>query len=374
MRLAIRIVVAAVATLTVALAHAHERRAETKRNFQIAAQPLSQALLEFSRQADVIVTAPSELVRNKRAPEIRGELTPSAALARLLRGSGLEASFTASGAITIGAARRFVRQRATVAATCERRRQSARRNRRCADRGSARHRAEAHRERAGRACLGQRVRQQARAATARDDDPRLRRLHSRSERQQRRRSGPDDDHAARHRAGRSGRCRRLLRRRHAARFELQLRRSRASSGSISCPTTSNASKCCAGRRARCTAPARWAACSNMCCAVRARATSRRGRAPKRSAFRRQRNSAGVCVPARTCRSRRIALDCGAVISNSRRRATWTTLARARGTRTTSASAVDVSRCCGRSMMPCRCSSAVCGSGSIPATTPRCRSR
>ncbi len=78
---------------------------------------MSQALLEFSRQADVIVTAPSELVRNKRAPEIRGELTPSAALARLLRGSGLKASFTASGAITIGEARSFVRQRATVAAT-----------------------------------------------------------------------------------------------------------------------------------------------------------------------------------------------------------------------------------------------------------------
>ena len=119
MRLAIRIVVAAVATLTVAIAHA-TTPAETKRNFQIAAQPLSQALLEFSRQADVIVTAPSELVRNKRAPEIRGELTPSAALARLLRRSGLEASFTASGAITIGAARRFVRQRAPVAATRER--------------------------------------------------------------------------------------------------------------------------------------------------------------------------------------------------------------------------------------------------------------
>ena len=112
MRTAIRIVVAAIATLTVAIAHARETpKAEPTRNFEIAAQPLSQALLEFSRQADVIVTAPSELVRSKRAPEIRGELTPSVALARLLRGSGLRASFTASGAITIGAARRVVRGR-----------------------------------------------------------------------------------------------------------------------------------------------------------------------------------------------------------------------------------------------------------------------
>ena len=112
MRTAIRAVVAAIATLAIAVAHARETsKAEPTRNFQIAAQPLSQALLEFSRQADVIVTAPSELVRSKRAPEIRGELTASVALARLLRGSGLRASFTASGAITIGAARRFVRGR-----------------------------------------------------------------------------------------------------------------------------------------------------------------------------------------------------------------------------------------------------------------------
>ena len=115
MRLAIRIVVAAAATLAIAAAHAREAsKAEPTRNFQIAAQPLSQALLEFSRQADVIVTAPSELVRDKRAAEIRGALTPSAALSRLLRGSGLEASFTASGAITIGASRRFVRQRTSA--------------------------------------------------------------------------------------------------------------------------------------------------------------------------------------------------------------------------------------------------------------------
>ena len=115
MRLAIRTVVAAAATLAMAVAHARETaRVEATRSFQIAAQPLSRALLEFSRQTDIIVTAPTEIVRNKLAPEIRGELTPSVALSRLLRGSGLEASFTPSGAITIGAARRFARQRTSV--------------------------------------------------------------------------------------------------------------------------------------------------------------------------------------------------------------------------------------------------------------------
>ncbi len=118
MRLALRAVVAAVAILGFAAVYAREPLpAETRRSFQIEAQSLSQALLEFSRQADVIVTAPSDLVRDKRAPEIRGELTPSAALARLLRGSGLKAFFTASGAITIGVAPRFSLRRTPGAAT-----------------------------------------------------------------------------------------------------------------------------------------------------------------------------------------------------------------------------------------------------------------
>ena len=116
MRLAVRIVVAALPALVLASTPARAApRAETSQTFRIAAQPLSQALLEFSRQADVIVTAPADLVRNKRAPEIRGELTPAEALSQLLRGSGLEASFTPSGAITIGEARHVGRRRAPAA-------------------------------------------------------------------------------------------------------------------------------------------------------------------------------------------------------------------------------------------------------------------
>ena len=112
MRLTIRVVVAAVATFLVASSSAGETSpAQSPRSFQIAAQPLSRALLEFSRQADLIVTAPAELVGDKQAPEVHGQLTPAAALSQLLRGSGLEASFTASGAVTIDKARRVARHR-----------------------------------------------------------------------------------------------------------------------------------------------------------------------------------------------------------------------------------------------------------------------
>jgi iron complex outermembrane recepter protein len=112
MRLAIRIGVAAVAMLLAPIVQAGETPpTQAKRNFQIAAQPLSRALLEFSQQADLIVTAPAELVGDKQASEVRGLLTPSAVLSQLLRGSGLQASFTASGAVTIDRARRVARQR-----------------------------------------------------------------------------------------------------------------------------------------------------------------------------------------------------------------------------------------------------------------------
>jgi iron complex outermembrane recepter protein len=77
---------------------------ESVKKFSIQVQPLSQALLEFARQADIIVTVSSDLVRGKTAPEIRGDLTPSAVLSQLLQDSGLEAFRTASGGITIGQA------------------------------------------------------------------------------------------------------------------------------------------------------------------------------------------------------------------------------------------------------------------------------
>src|SRR5688572_9519182 len=77
---------------------------EPAREFSILAQPLSSALLEFSKQSDLIVTVPGDLVQGKAAPEIRGALVPMVALEKLLMGSGLKASRTASGGIVIGQA------------------------------------------------------------------------------------------------------------------------------------------------------------------------------------------------------------------------------------------------------------------------------
>jgi outer membrane receptor protein involved in Fe transport len=78
--------------------------AELPRTFSISAQPLSKALLEFSKQSDLIVTVPTELVEGRSAPEIRGELEPMTVLEKMLEGSGLRAFQTASGGITIGVA------------------------------------------------------------------------------------------------------------------------------------------------------------------------------------------------------------------------------------------------------------------------------
>ena len=170
------------------------------------------------------MTAPSELVReqacsgnSRRAHALRGACTPAARLGTPVLLSPLQARSRSARRVASCEGERLRLQPAGSSATSDA-------DRRRADRGSAGHRAEAHGERAGRAFLGQRVRQPARATAPRDDDPRLRRLHSRSERQQRRRSGPDDDHAARDCARGSGSRRRLLRRRHTARIELQLRR------------------------------------------------------------------------------------------------------------------------------------------------------
>lgn len=57
----------------------------------LPAQPLSQALAALSKQAGVEIIAPGELVAGRQAPSVRGTMTPSSALERLLAGSGLEA-------------------------------------------------------------------------------------------------------------------------------------------------------------------------------------------------------------------------------------------------------------------------------------------
>jgi outer membrane receptor protein involved in Fe transport len=74
---------------------------EQTRQFDIPAQALSSALMEYSRQSDIVVVVPIETVQGKQAPAVQGSLTPSAALDRLLTGSGLEPRRRAEGGLTL---------------------------------------------------------------------------------------------------------------------------------------------------------------------------------------------------------------------------------------------------------------------------------
>lgn len=70
-------------------------------SFDIREQSLSGALVEFSRRSGIVVVAPANLVAGKRAPGVRGVLTPDAALGRLLERSGLEARRRPEGGLTL---------------------------------------------------------------------------------------------------------------------------------------------------------------------------------------------------------------------------------------------------------------------------------
>jgi iron complex outermembrane receptor protein len=63
-------------------------------DFSIAPQPLSSALIEFSKQANVQVLTSGANLDNAKSPGVSGKLTPAAALNKLLEGSGLAPEFT----------------------------------------------------------------------------------------------------------------------------------------------------------------------------------------------------------------------------------------------------------------------------------------
>ena len=89
----------AVSLFTLSLA-AGSAAAEDVR-FDIEAQPLAKALLAFNEQSGRTVAAPRELVANKNAPAVRGEMEPEAALQMLLSGAGLKVTELPTGAYTV---------------------------------------------------------------------------------------------------------------------------------------------------------------------------------------------------------------------------------------------------------------------------------
>jgi outer membrane receptor protein involved in Fe transport len=74
---------------------------EATYNFDIPAQPLPAAIIQFSRQSGIAITAPRELVSGKRSGAVKGSLTATAALTELLSGSGLRFEVGQAGSIAI---------------------------------------------------------------------------------------------------------------------------------------------------------------------------------------------------------------------------------------------------------------------------------
>ena len=87
------VLVATLATLPLAMASADE---ET-REFDIKERSLSEALIEFSEQSDMVIVVPSSVTENRVASATKGKMTPDDAIESLLEGTGLEYSRDESG-------------------------------------------------------------------------------------------------------------------------------------------------------------------------------------------------------------------------------------------------------------------------------------
>ena len=75
----------------------------SSKHFEIKAKPLADALMEFGVQSGLTVVAPTTVTAGKKAAAVRGDLAPTDALGRLLKGSGLTFARAADGTIAIQA-------------------------------------------------------------------------------------------------------------------------------------------------------------------------------------------------------------------------------------------------------------------------------
>ena len=76
---------------------------DSSKHFEIKAKPLADALMEFGVQSGLTVVAPTTLTAGKKAAAVRGDLAPTDALGRLLKGSDLTFARAADGTIAIQA-------------------------------------------------------------------------------------------------------------------------------------------------------------------------------------------------------------------------------------------------------------------------------
>ena len=70
-------------------------------NYQIKAQPLARALMEYSEQSQIVVVVPSDILAGKTSFAVDGRLDHQAALAELLKGTGLTVERLDNGALTL---------------------------------------------------------------------------------------------------------------------------------------------------------------------------------------------------------------------------------------------------------------------------------
>lgn len=77
--------------------------AQGVRSVDIPAQPVSSALIAFSRQTGVAVVAPASATAGKRSAAVSGALSSEVALGRLLAGTGLNFRFTSATSVTVSA-------------------------------------------------------------------------------------------------------------------------------------------------------------------------------------------------------------------------------------------------------------------------------
>ncbi len=74
---------------------------QAARNFDIPAQPLTEALVQFGQQSGLQVAADGALAASMRSVAIRGSFTPTEALTRLLAGTGLTFQYTGAATIQV---------------------------------------------------------------------------------------------------------------------------------------------------------------------------------------------------------------------------------------------------------------------------------
>ncbi|MEO1037963.1 MAG: TonB-dependent receptor [Pseudomonadota bacterium] len=93
---------AAVAPAALAAAPPADAYSNAVSEFNIPAQPLRLALVEYAHQADTMVLAPGTLVEGRTAPAVQGRMTAESALTLLIsRAEGLEVGRTAEGRLVL---------------------------------------------------------------------------------------------------------------------------------------------------------------------------------------------------------------------------------------------------------------------------------